>query len=328
MRDFMHSGVFYLSENPDDKGERIMAKFLACLGVLMFAAAASADTIKLKNGNTLEGVILKDDPDGVIIRLKFGTTTLLHSEIESIGRTTPAPGTKAPRLAPWGKCYEVLAARPWGSELRPSPATVIDTGLLKYVPYISSRGGDREFNIYGDPERPADLEVGISGGLLKLDKAKTDCLDLLATLLCDSKDAEFLRTLDLRKAKDKKEAAGLVFQFEQEEDSEGNPTWWLSVYDPKALDSARLSEKDLEARTQPPPEKSPGSTTTTTSPPAPTAAAPKPPDPSTTTSTTPSPDNGRGGSGRRRYSRGRSYRPHMPKGGNSPGKPAPGASPK
>lgn len=56
----------------------------------------------------------------------------------------------------------VKAARtqPWGSDLKQIPATVIEVGELASVPYLSFVGGDVELNVYGDPAKPAGIEVG------------------------------------------------------------------------------------------------------------------------------------------------------------------------
>jgi len=40
------------------------------LGLLCMATAASADTIRLKNGGSLDGVIVKEGDGAVVVRLK------------------------------------------------------------------------------------------------------------------------------------------------------------------------------------------------------------------------------------------------------------------
>lgn len=300
----------------------------ACVLVVLLASAASADTIKLQNGSTLEGVILKEDADGVVIRLKYGTVTIGHTEIASIEKTRATPGTKLPRLAAWDTCYQVLATRRWATDLHPAPATVIDKGILKNVPYLSSRSGDYEFNIYGDPERPANLEIGISRESLKLRSAREECVNVLAALLSDREDVAVLRSLDVAKDKEKKESAGLVFEIEKEADSTGTEAWWLSVYDPKALDAARLSDAEIAAMNAPPPAEKASTAGTTTSAPAPTpTSTTKPPEPPATASTAAKPTENSTG-GKRSYSRGRSYRPRLPKGILPGGMPKPPGTPK
>src|SRR6185503_12027580 len=127
---------------------------------LCMAAVGSADTIRLKNGGSLEGVIVKEGDGAVVVRLKYATVTLDRSDIESIEKKAAedAPAAKALRLPRWDRCIEVVASRPWSGQLRQIPATVIEKGILKNVPYMSHKSGNTEFNLYGDPDEPAGLE--------------------------------------------------------------------------------------------------------------------------------------------------------------------------
>lgn len=214
--------------------------------MLVLAAAASADVIKLKNGGQLEGVILKESEGSVVVRLKYATVTLDRADIESVEKKAPenAPAQKTVRLAPWDRCVEVVAARPWAAELRQIPATVIDKGILKNVPYMSHKSGNYEFNLYGDPDAPASLEIGVTKDLLKSDAAKKECLEVMAGLLGDPKDVEALRSLNLSPGK--KEREGLTFEVTPETAEDAYGGWWITVYDGKALDAARATDEELK----------------------------------------------------------------------------------
>ncbi len=126
-------------------------------GLLAAILAAAPDTIRLENGGTLEGVVLRETADSVVVRLKYATVTLDGSEIASIKRKAPegAPQGPAGRLARWDAAVAVVASRPWAGELRQIPTTVIDKGIFRHVPYMSHKSGGYEFNVYGDPDRPA-----------------------------------------------------------------------------------------------------------------------------------------------------------------------------
>jgi hypothetical protein len=219
---------------------------------LLIAATsmASADVLHLENGGTLEGVILKETPASVVVRLKYATVTVDRSEISSIEKKAPdkAGAPPAARLADWEATIEKAAARPWAGDLHQIPATVIDKGILKYVPYMSHKSGRYEINIYGDPDKPAGLEIGIYQDLLKSEEVKKECLEFMTGLLGDPKDAETLRSLNL--AKDKKEREGMTFEVTPEtaEDSYGG--WWVSVYDVKELDAARATEEEIKKITE------------------------------------------------------------------------------
>jgi len=216
------------------------------LALVCMAAPAAADTIKLKNGGSLEGVILKEGDGSVIVRLKYATVTLDRTDIEAIEKTKveEAPAAAPLRLARWDRCIEVVAARAWATELRQIPATVIDKGILKNVPYMSHKSGNYEFNLYGDPDDPAGLEIGVTKELLKSDAAKKECLEVIAALLTDPKDAAALRSLNLKPGKTERD--GLTFEVTPETAEDAYDGWWISVYHVKLLDEARATEEELK----------------------------------------------------------------------------------
>jgi hypothetical protein len=215
------------------------------LGVLCMAGVASADTIRLKNGGTLEGVVLKEGDGAVVVRLKYATVTLDRSDIESIDKKAPdpSPGAAPTRLPRWDRCIEAVAARPWAGELRQIPATVIDKGILKYVPYMSHKSGNTEFNLYGDPDDPAGIEIGVTRELLKSAAAKAECLEVITALLSDPKDVAALRSLNLKPGKTERD--GLTFEVTPETAEDAYDGWWISVYNVKLLDEARATEEEL-----------------------------------------------------------------------------------
>jgi len=52
----------------------------------LLSAAAAADQVRLKNGNTLEGIIRSETPTGVVLEVEFGTLTLSKDGIAAIER--------------------------------------------------------------------------------------------------------------------------------------------------------------------------------------------------------------------------------------------------
>jgi hypothetical protein len=210
--------------------------------LLALASLASADTLRLRNGGTLEGVVLRETDGAVVVRLKYATVTIDRAEIETIEKKAGAAEASGLRLARWDKAVETAVARPWGVDLRQIPATVIDKGVLKNVPYISHRAGDYELNLYGDPDAPAGLEIGLPR--VRSAEAKKECLEVLASLLSDPEDVKRLRSLSF--AQDRQERARLVFEVTPETAEDAYGGWWITVYDAKALEDARLSEEDLK----------------------------------------------------------------------------------
>jgi hypothetical protein len=211
-------------------------------------AAASADTVTLITGRSLEGTVLQETKDNVIFQLRYSVTTLPRSAIKAI-RKTPAtqPATRptGQRIPPWSEVMRSLVVAPWATGLQPVPATVVEKGHLRHVPYNSYRcGSDYEVNIYGDPERPCGVEVGVYRGLLKDERAKANCIAFVASLMRDRIDAETVRALNTRQ--DAAERSGLTFEVTPETATDAYGGWWVSVYDVKALDSVRATPKELE----------------------------------------------------------------------------------
>lgn len=232
---------------------RLLAAFGISLAV--FLPSGWADVIHLKSGGTLEGVVLKKNEDGMVVLLKYATVTINSFEVESVDKGPAADPSKARRIADWQGCFQVLTAKPWAADLRLLPAPVMDGGDLKNVPYVIHASDNYQFVLFGDPDAPARVELGISGASLPLALSRKECVDLVAAFLHEPEDAEALRSL--AQTGDKKERSGLVFEIDQEPDSRGRETWWVSVTDPRALDAARVSDRQIASLVSPEAPQSP-----------------------------------------------------------------------
>jgi hypothetical protein len=105
------------------------------------------------------------------------------------------------------------------------PATVIDVGILRYVPYLSYRvGEDRELNIYGDPEQPACIQLGLYRSLLNSPEEIKRCSQLLQKLFPDLD----LTTVKFTGGKSLKGEWVIEITLPDAPDAYGG--WWISVY--------------------------------------------------------------------------------------------------
>ncbi len=223
-------------------------KALGLFLAFFFASATHgwADTIHLKNGGTLEGIILKQNEDGVLVLLKYARVTVNSFDIASIERPAVDAGP-GQRIADWQACFRALAGRPWGGDLRLLPSPVMDSGDLKNVPYVVHASDNYEFVLYGDPDKPARVEIGLSGSLLGNDQARKECIDLAASFLRDADDVAALRSLAAKG--EKKERAGLILEIDQEPDWRGKESWWVSLTDPRAVEDARVPDHQVASLT-------------------------------------------------------------------------------
>jgi hypothetical protein len=225
----------------------------AAFVIAILSQECHADTIHFRGGGTMKGAILKETESQVILRLKFTTTTLDKKEIDSIDRDTPEDlpdgglVDSGNGMGSWEKAVGIAAKQEWISDLQPIPATVIDKGVLKNVPYKSFRSGDYEINIYGDPDRPAGIEIGINGKSLAKKEAKTNCIAFMQRVVSNPKDRQVLASLKL--TQDMKESGGLTFEVTPETAEDAYGSWWVSIYHQKALEKARAPDQELKAIT-------------------------------------------------------------------------------
>jgi hypothetical protein len=124
------------------------------------------------------------------------------------------------------------------------PATVVDTGILAFVPYISfSIGPDRELNIYGDPEHPACIEIGLYRYFLNSKEERRRSLDLLGKLV---------RGVDLQHVTlegGKTLTSGVVAEVTLPGAPDAYGGWWISIYSLPRLHAAKGRPDEIEAIT-------------------------------------------------------------------------------
>ncbi|MGD0059679.1 MAG: hypothetical protein ABSD58_09710 [Verrucomicrobiia bacterium] len=143
----------------------------------------------------------------------------------------------------------LLGKQPWISGLRQIPATVIDKGIMRNVPYLSFQSGDYELNVYGDPNNPAGVEIGIYRSLLNDDTAKKGCIEFISKLLPEQAHRTALRNLDHKK--DLVTSGAMTVEITPPTDEDAYGGWWVSAYYVSALDYFRASPAEIAAITVP-----------------------------------------------------------------------------
>jgi hypothetical protein len=159
--------------------------------------------------------------------------------------SAPAPASRQPvtegRLIDSGLIIETFATRFGKKDLKQVPSEVIDTGIFQYVPYLTYETSRGELNIYGDPQHPAGVEIGIYAGKTS---TKQELRSLMAGLLQQAADRELVLGLSLDE--DKLERAGLTFEVTPPTADESYGGWWISIYDAAAIGRARASDAELK----------------------------------------------------------------------------------
>lgn len=232
-----------------------LTALIAAFGSL--ALVAAADTVHLTNGGVIHGTVIQEAEGGLTVAMQYGTVKLSRAEITSVDKSIveesetkdsqPPHVDKESRLPRWSTVVTRLAKASWATGLTQIPATVIDKGVMRNVPYTSYQcgvGADYELNLYGDPDRPAGVEIGVYGALTKDAAAKRRCVDFIASVLTDATDAALVKAA--RVDKDRIERGGLTIEVTPPTADDAYGGWWVSVYYVQRLDLARASRQELE----------------------------------------------------------------------------------
>jgi hypothetical protein len=132
---------------------------------------AEPDSILLKDGSTQRGVIVKNTAEAVFLQQRYQISEFPKSAIVRIfdGVDVGMEFTEAEKkgdLPSWRVMVNDIRNNDAIKSLRQIPATLIDNGYLKNVPYLSFRINDYiEMNVYGNPDDPAAIEFGVYGKL-------------------------------------------------------------------------------------------------------------------------------------------------------------------
>jgi hypothetical protein len=236
-------------------------KFLSALLVLVAISTLRAgddshrepDTVILKDGTKLRGLIVKNTASEVILQHEFHEHIIPKSDILRIDDHPDILYTDVPRrgdLPSWRVIANDLRTHDNIKSVLEIPATMIDTGVFQRVPYKSFRvNRDIELNIYGDPNDPAGIELGIYGTNSGNTKLRRMLRGYLAGFLSTRKEVAALYSLDLNGGIAR--AGNLTLEITPKDAPDAYGAWWISLYHEKALDEARLSEAEYARLTKP-----------------------------------------------------------------------------
>lgn len=213
-----------------------------CLSVL----TCHSDTLVLKGGTKVSGTIIRTNDRGYVLLTDTRTYVFSKESIKGVALETEssAETAKTSRLPNFKTTVLSLNRQPWAANLTQIPATVIDNGDFRNVPYSSFRcGEDYEVNIYGDLQKPVAIEVGVYRQSVGNEAARRNCVNFIAGLLGQSKDKEVLQSLNWEK--DLKQTDGLSFEVTPPTAPDAFMGWWVSIYSLDGLNQSRASEEEL-----------------------------------------------------------------------------------
>jgi hypothetical protein len=213
------------------------------------------DTLVMLDGDQIRGLILKNTADSVLIQTEQAEMLVPKSQIRRIsdeidGEVVFADIAKPGRLPSWRAMVFDLRNHDSIYALEQIPATTIEEGFLKNIPYLSFRVNDQsEFNIYGDPQDPVAIEFGMYGARRKNPKYHRIVREFLAGHLQSREQIAALYSLPFSGGEKRVGPMAIKITPPHEADAYGG--WWITVYNPSRLQASRLSDAAYAEVTRP-----------------------------------------------------------------------------
>lgn len=232
---------------------------LAAMPIVAFAAPLSQqtapDSVEMKDGRSLHGLILKNEAKTILFQTAKSEIEIPRSEIRRI-RDNPDPEiayteiTRPGKLPAWRAMVIDMREHDSIHSFQQIPATAIDVGIFKNIPYLSFRVNEQsEFNVYGDPNDPIGIEFGMYGKRKSSLKYQQIVREFLAGHLNSRKEIAALYSISLHGGKH--QIGPLTVEITPPKSAEAYGGWWVSVYNAKRAKAARVSDKQYAAVTRP-----------------------------------------------------------------------------
>ena len=215
----------------------------------------SPDTLHLLDGKVVHGLIIRNSSDSVLIQQENGELDIPKSKIvriiDNADRNVLYTGmNRKGQLPSWRVIANDLRTHDAVKSLVEIPATVIDVADFRNVPYKSFRvNEDVELNIYGDPENPAGVELGIYGPRSADKKLRKLLRAYLAGFLTTREEIAALYSLGLNKGKT--QVGNITIEITPAHAFDAYGAWWVSLYNPTELAKVRLSDSEYKRLVRP-----------------------------------------------------------------------------
>jgi hypothetical protein len=234
--------------------------FAVCVAALPTAAQSRTsegpDTLVMNDGRRIHGMLVHETRDAVTLQTSHGESTYPRTDITRILDEANegyyfVDAHRRGTLPPWDVLVNDLRHNDQVRSLEQIPATVIDNGVFRNVPYLSFRiNEDLELNIYGDPRDPSGIEIGIYGHRQRDRTLRRTCREFLAGYLTTREEIQALYALSLGGETSRK-AGDMVVELTPPDAPDAYGALWLSVFNPGRLDDGRLSEAEYRSLTIP-----------------------------------------------------------------------------
>jgi len=214
------------------------------------------DTVVLNDGTALRGLIVRNDAETLVLQQKTGEKEISKKSIRVINDDNDSSAYFAnimdpDKLPPWRMVVQDLRSDDNIRSFREIPATRIDTGYLRGIPYLSFRINERvEMNVYGDSENPVCLEFGVyERDPEQIARFTRIAREYIAGILRTRQEVAALYSLP--DSGGERRVGKFLFKVLPPSAPDAFGGWWLSIYKPGKLESARVSAADYAQVTVP-----------------------------------------------------------------------------
>ena len=204
------------------------------------------DVIVLKDGSTVQGLILENTVSSVLLLVDQEERRIDKKDIARIRdedrkMTEHTLSQKPGTLPSWRVIANDLRTQDNIRSLFQIPAVRIELDEFRRIPYKSFIVNDEmELNIYGNPDRPVAVEIGIFGSRRDSLRAREQVRAYLAGFLSSRAEIAALYAVDLESGEAR--AGRMAIEVTPPEAPEAQGTWWMSLYLPDQLEKSRVSQ--------------------------------------------------------------------------------------
>lgn len=244
-------------------------RFVARAALAGCAVAASSlavfalDEVVLSNGRRYMGTIVTSTAETVVLSIDGGTVEFPRTAVVSppyFGPPVANPdGSEAgqpafdPRkhpLPPLSFALRRLREFSWSSSPRQVPVIVVDRGRWKYLPAVSFWvGGFCQVSCYGDPSRPAAIEVSLHRPQPDSWEQKRDLLEYMMGLVPGLAADNRFDNLDIRG--DSFAVGDLWFSVSAPGAPETPDRWTVRLIHETSIAASRATVDELQAISEP-----------------------------------------------------------------------------
>lgn len=227
----------------------------ACLGISYGLDRLSPDYVIMKDGTRYEGLIIRSNAKEIVLQEFLGERTINKASVQRINNADKsmvyfADLVDPDKAPPWRMMVQDLRCNDNIKSFFQIPATRINEGYLKNVPYLSFQVNKHgEMNVYGNPKDPACVELGSYARGERLEKFQELARDFFAGYISSRSALDTFYSLNLKG--DEKRVGKFIFKIKPPSESDSFGAWWISIYDPVRLAKARLSDAEYQKLTLP-----------------------------------------------------------------------------